>query len=142
MSNPHDRLKIFVVEDSRGILTLLVRAIRSAGARLLGHSDRADEAISALSRRDPDVVIVDLNLRSGSGFSVLRWLQSHTHSILKVVFSNHARYRDFCFEQGADLFFDKSCDGPGLIQLIERLAKLRRNSVERSEFCRLATDSQ
>ena len=127
MSNPHDRLKIFVVEDSRGILTLLVRAIRSAGARLLGHSDRADEAISA---------------RSGSGFSVLRWLQSHTHSILKVVFSNHARYRDFCFEQGADLFFDKSCDGPGLIQLIERLAKLRRNSAERSEFCRLATQSQ
>ena len=140
MSNPRDRLKVFVVEDSRSILKLLVRSIRAAGARQVGHSDRADKAIAALSHREPDVVILDLNLRAGSGFSVLRWLQSNRQagSILKVVFSNHARYRDFCLEQGADLFFDKSSEGSGLLRLIDRLAKLRRTSAKGSELYRLA----
>jgi DNA-binding NarL/FixJ family response regulator len=58
------------------------------------------------------VVLIDISLRSGSGFDVLKVLKEQNLApvAIKVVLTNHPEYRDVCTLLGADEFFDKSME--------------------------------
>ena len=101
-------------------------AVTAAGGIVVGHSEAANDAIENLATVDPDVVIVDIQLSSGTGFDVLEALQTtgDGRSATKIVLTNHAsrEYRDRSFQLGANAFFDKSSETPQLFELIHRLA--------------------
>lgn len=99
-------LRVYVVEDSVIIRNLLFRAIESAGAELVGTSDNADEAIRELSRLDPQLIFLDLKLRSGTGFEVLKALQGggFAREATKVVLTNYTEYREASSQLGANSF--------------------------------------
>src|SRR5438128_1625826 len=105
-------LRVFLVEDSPVIVDLLVRTVDAAGGTMIGRSDSAKEAGAMLALVEPDLIILDIKLRSGTGLDVLRALQAsgHARSAIKMVFSNHAeaQYRELSRQLGADVFFDKS----------------------------------
>src|SRR5437763_17088800 len=104
MDDAATRLRVCVVGDSPVILKRLVADIEEAGAELAGHSDSAPGAIAALASVPTDVVINDIQLRSGPGFDVLRALQDMTsgRSQIKLVLTNHpgSAYRERCFRLG------------------------------------------
>ena len=131
MDNTLAPLRVFVVEDSPIMLELLVRAVQAAGAEVTGHSDSAKEAAAALSLVQTDLIILDIKLRAGNGFDVLRALQAagHTHSAIKIIFTNFAspEYRELSFQLGANAFFDKTSEGSQALEFINRLAARRRN---------------
>src|SRR5438093_4310889 len=130
MDDAATRLRVFVVEDSPIILKRLVAAIEEAGAELAGHSDSAPEAIAALASVPTDVVIIDIQLRSGTGFDVLRALQDTTsgRSTIKIVLTNHpgSAYRERSFQLGATMFYDKSSESRQAIEFVHQLAARRR----------------
>ena len=101
-------------------------AVTAVGGIVVGHSEAANDAIENLATVDPDVVIIDIQLRSGTGFDVLEALQTtgDGRSATKIVLTNHASsaYRDRSFQLGANAFFDKSSETPQLFELIHRLA--------------------
>jgi DNA-binding NarL/FixJ family response regulator len=125
-------LQVYIVEDSQILQKLLTSAITSAGAEVAGCSGEAEEAIADVFALQPDVVVIDISLRSGSGFDVLKALQEHTlvPGAIKVVLSNHANpeYREVCSLLGADRFFDKSAETAQALALIGVMATERRRA--------------
>ena len=124
-------LQVYIVEDSPIIQRLLASAITEAGAEPVGCSADAQTAISDLFALQPDLILIDISLASGSGFDVLKVLQQHrlAPAAIKVVLTNHANaeYRDLSLRLGADRFFDKSSEIPQALALINTLAAERRS---------------
>ena len=123
-------LRVYIVEDSAIILKLLNAAVESAGAELVGISDNAQQAIRDLPRLQPDLLLLDIALRSGTGFDVLKALQAAGNAApaTKIVLTNYATtaYRDNSFRLGATHFFDKSSEGSRAMELISKMAANRQ----------------
>lgn len=126
-------LQVYIVEDSPIIRRLLASTVEAAGAKLIGQTGSADKAIAELSRIHPDLVVIDIGLRTGSGFDVLGALQEHQllSGAIKVVFTNHvsAEFEELSLKLGANRFFDKSSDTSEVLALISALAAESRGSA-------------
>ena len=129
-------LQVYVVEDSPIIRRLLASTIEAAGAELIGYSANALTAIADLGALQPDLILIDISLASGSGFDVLKAL--HEHSLvpeaIKVVLTNHAdaECRNLSLRLGADRFFDKASETAQALALINTLAAERRLAAFRN----------
>lgn len=123
-------LRVYVVEDSPIIRRLLASSIEASGAELLGYSAGAPKAIADLCVLQPDLILIDISLESGSGFDVLRALQERKllPSAVKAVLTNHAgaQYKKLSFRLGAKHFFDKSSETTQALALIDTLAAEKR----------------
>jgi len=127
MSQP---LRVYIVEDSPIIQRALASLVVEAGAKVSGYSGDARTAIADVLALEPDLILIDIRLESGSGFDVLRALQAHGNlapAALKVVLTNYANaeYRTLCTRLGADRFFDKSLEMSEATALIRALASGR-----------------
>jgi DNA-binding NarL/FixJ family response regulator len=135
-------LQVYIVEDSPIIRWLLASTIEAAGAELVGHSADAQTAIADLSVLEPDLILVDIRLKAGSGFEVLKALQERhlLPTAMKAVLSNHANaeYKQLSFRLGADCFFDKSSETSHVLPLIGALVADRQRG---GNLPRLASDS-
>ena len=66
-------LSVLLVEDSRVLAERLRETLLSVpGVQLAGTVDSEADAVAALQRQPVDVVLLDLHLRQGTGFGVLR----------------------------------------------------------------------
>lgn len=113
-------LRIFLVEDSQTIrVTLMDMLTDLAGARLVGFAEQQSDAIAWLSEHPNgwDVAIVDILLKRGSGFSVLRACAGRSSRQHVLVLSNYAtpEVRTQALRLGVDCVFDKSQDVEALI---------------------------
>jgi len=123
----NEPLTIVLIEDS-----LLVRETvgavlgEVAGVKVVGGAADETSAIALLQSQQPDLAIVDLELRAGSGLGVLRVLYGNPERFGRpraVVFSSHdqVQLRERCFALGAERFFDKSTQMDQLLAYV-RLA--------------------
>jgi len=105
-------LQVYLVEDSPFLQGFLASSIAEVGAEVCGRSSKSEEAIEDIFALNPDVVLIDISLRSGSGFDVLKVLKEQNLSpdAIKVVLTNHPEYREVCTLLGTDKFFDKSME--------------------------------
>lgn len=118
---PGAPLRVLLVEDSAVIRESVVELIEANGrARVTYATDSEPAAVGELKVNPYDVVIVDLRLREGSGFGVLRALQEHQPDTLTIVLTNYtsAAIRKRCAELGVKWFFDKSSEFEGIVDLI------------------------
>lgn len=124
-------LQVYVVEDSPIVQRLLASAIKAAGAEMDGCSDDAQAAIADLFALQPDLILIDISLASGSGFDVLKVLQQHSLApeAIKVVLTNHANAecKNLSLQLGADRFFDKASETSKAFALINTLAAEKRS---------------
>lgn len=116
---------MFLVEDLPAVRELIIENLAEiAGLELTGFADTEDGALEWLRAHDCDVVILDLELKSGNGIGVLRALSGAGARPVKIVYSNHisANIRGLARKFGAAYFFDKTLDAPDLRRLLERFA--------------------
>lgn len=129
-------MKILLVEDSR-ILRDRLRSIISAipMASLVAETDNADDARYLLDQHRPEVAVIDLRLRGGSGLALIGHAKAMHSATTLIVLTNlaQAEYRARCIELGAHYFFDKS-KGIGAFALL--LAVLGRPRCEPASPCR------
>ena len=78
--------------------------------KIVGYAADEAGAIEQIYALLPDVVILDLNLRSGSGIAVLKNIKKYYAGIKVMVLTNCTDefYVDACKRANADYFFDKS----------------------------------
>lgn len=110
---PPKELRVFLVEDSPGIRERLDEMLTSIeGALNIGYAVSAGEAIRGILEAHPDAVVLDIGLREGSGFDVLRAVHGAAPDIAIYMLSNYATepYRRLAQRLGATEFFDKSSD--------------------------------
>jgi DNA-binding NarL/FixJ family response regulator len=105
-------MKVFLVEDAPLLRERLIALIASVGATNVGHADGAQEAIERILVASPDAVVLDLHLKEGNGFDVLRAVRSSAPGIAFFVLTNypHDSYRATAERLGARGFFDKSSE--------------------------------
>ena len=109
----HIRKKVFIVDDSPVVRERLIGLLAElACVDIVGQADIAFEAISAIRRVKPDVVVLDISMPGGSGMHVLETVKKEKPSPLVIMLTNfaHDQYRQKCFQLGADYFFDKSSE--------------------------------
>jgi DNA-binding response OmpR family regulator len=66
---------ILVVDDEPEILTLVTKVLEARGHRITAARD-GEDALAAIARDRPDVVVLDLNLPRMDGFEVCRRIKS------------------------------------------------------------------
>jgi DNA-binding NarL/FixJ family response regulator len=104
-------MNVFIVEDS-AVMRENLQAMLSdfGGVRIVGHAVDEAGAIGQIDAALPDVVILDLNLQTGSGINVLKAVKKQHPEIKVIVLTNYTdeQYADACKRAHADYFFDKS----------------------------------
>jgi DNA-binding NarL/FixJ family response regulator len=131
-------LRVYVVEDSALVFERLRESMEEVGAKPIGNADDATGAIAAIDALRPDVVVVDIALREGTGLHVLKEIGElpEEDRPVRVVLTNFSRqwYRDAAKRLGAEYFFDKSCEIPQLIDVLRSMsaAELRVRAPARA----------
>ena len=104
-------MNVFIVEDSEAMRESL-RSMLSEfhDVKIAGYAADEKGAIEQINALLPDVVILDLNLQSGTGVAVLKNVKKHHPEIKVMVLTNcnGELYVDACKRANADYFFDKS----------------------------------
>ena len=106
-------MKAYLVEDSAVIRERLIPMLDAlADVQVIGTAETETDAARWLSANHCELVLIDLLLRQGSGFGVLKRLQGMADAAgaLRVVITNQAtpEVRRRCEELGASAIFDKS----------------------------------
>lgn len=115
-------LKVLLVEDSPRIAGMLRDLLENeSGVRDLHIVPDQQGAIAEARQTAYDLMILDLQLRSGTGFGVLEALGAE-HP-LTIVLTNYSlpEYRRRAKELGAEYFLDKSKDIELLQDIIQQL---------------------
>jgi two-component system, NarL family, response regulator DevR len=104
-------LHVFLVEDSdliRERLCAMLGGLR--GVEVVGYAATAADAIAALPQLKPDVAVLDIKLKAGSGMEVLRAIKHLMPALDVIVLTNYAteEYRKRCLQAGAEYFLDKT----------------------------------
>lgn len=114
-----------IAEDNPALLELLTGILGGIdGISVVGSAASEGEAIALIRTIRPQLAIVDLELRTGTGLKVLSVIQSMSNepgSTRAVVFSNHAHpvVRSRCLALGAEAFFDKSFQMDELLEFVQ-----------------------
>jgi DNA-binding NarL/FixJ family response regulator len=117
-------LKILLVEDS-GVLVERLRELfdQVQGVDVVGAVDSEQEAITSLEEQPVDVVVLDLQLKRGTGFGVLRHLSASGERPAVIVLTNYdlPEYRREATALGAQYFLDKARDYDRLVEVLGEL---------------------
>lgn len=120
-------LSVFLVEDSPVVQTCIEGMLEDIGCRLAGVANGEPEALAGIAATIPDVVVLDLYIDNGSGFSVLKQVKARYPHICVLVLTNlnGQAMVERCREYGADDFFDKTSDFDRLEQALLSRASSR-----------------
>jgi DNA-binding NarL/FixJ family response regulator len=103
-------VRVFLVDDHpivrRGFQLLLGM---EPDLEVCGDADNAPEALAGILRTQPDVVIVDLSLRVGSGLDLIKQLRAQCPKLNILVFTMHAEqlYAERALRAGANGYMTK-----------------------------------
>lgn len=107
-------MRVFVADDSSIFRKMLVASIAELGnVEVVGHAEHALEAIEGIARLNPDIVILDIRLKSGTGIDILHAIKRNmSASPIAIVLTNfpYEQYRKVCINLGADYFFHKATE--------------------------------
>jgi len=120
-------LRVLLVEDSSLLATRLAELIRRLpDVDLIDTVDTEAEALRSVVDSTPDVMILDLHLRTGSGFGVLRSLERGAGRRPKIIILTNfglPEYRREAEAFGIEAFLDKSRDYYRLPSLLSGFAR-------------------
>jgi DNA-binding NarL/FixJ family response regulator len=106
-------LRVLLVEDSKVLTERLTEAIRQIPqVELIGTADTEAAAVASATREAVDVIILDLHLKQGTGFGVMRALATTQLKPRIIVLTNYdlPEYKNAAIALGATHFLDKARD--------------------------------
>jgi len=112
MSNQRG-LSVLLVDDSALLTERLTEWVTSTeGLSLAGVVDTEQAAVNAVALGGVDLILLDLHLRTGTGFGVMRALAKFAPRPVVVVLTNYtlSEFRRVANELGARYFLDKGMD--------------------------------
>ena len=129
MTNRVDTARILVIDDEPAHASLLERLLTKEGYAVDTARD-VDAAIAAIARHNPDVILLDVVLPKGDGFTLCRRLKIDAATRLTpVIMVTALTDRDSRIkgrEAGADDFLTKPVDGEELLARVHSLARVKR----------------
>jgi CheY-like chemotaxis protein len=120
--------RILLVEDSASVRVRLVELLTEPGVmRVTATAESEANALQLIDEQDFEVLVVDVELRPGSGISVVRHARAHWRGEFRptiIVLTNFSlpTVRDRCIAAGADYFLDKMRQFDQVHQIIRHRA--------------------
>jgi DNA-binding NarL/FixJ family response regulator len=117
-------LRVLLVEDSKVLTERLTEAIRQIPeVELIGTTDTEAGAVAAVKREAVDVIILDLHLKQGTGFGVMRALATTQLKPQIIVLTNYdlPEYKNAAIALGATHFLDKARDYGRLPEVLHEI---------------------
>ncbi len=114
--------RVLIVEDDPSIGRLLGALLHFEGYEIEDAKDW-DDAMFAVEQVRPDLAIVDVHLRTGDGFDLLRQIRGHADpdtARTPVLMMSGMDYRYKCKQTGANGFLEKPFDRMALLEAIRR----------------------
>jgi DNA-binding NarL/FixJ family response regulator len=113
--------RVFIVEDHPVLRETLVHIVsREKDLVVCGQAGDADQALKAIGRVKPELVLVDITLPGKSGLELVKRLRRADRKMKLLVVSMHdgALYADKALQAGANGYFRKQGDPAELIRAI------------------------
>ena len=122
--------KILIVDDERDIVKALTIRLKGAGYDVVTAFDGA-QAIFMAYKENPDLILLDIRMPAGDGFSVAEKLKSSPQTLtIPVIFlsgSPEKNAEERAMELGSRFFIKKPYDPEELLDAIRRV--LERDSA-------------
>ena len=118
--------KIFIVDDHPVVRDGLARLIEyKQDLKVCGDADDAAEALKSISKLKPDVVIVDISLKSSDGIELTKSIKAQYHKLPVVVLSIHdeAVYAERALRAGASAYLMKDVVSDNIITAIRAVLR-------------------
>jgi DNA-binding response OmpR family regulator len=122
------RNKILIVEHDRRIAKNLTLQLQNAGQEVIQASDEMSGVVAA-TQHQPDLILMDINLPSGSGLTAAQKIQSVVPKLIPMIFltaGQQPELRQQALTLGAAGFLEKSCDPDILFHTIQDTLSLGR----------------
>src|SRR3981081_216524 len=119
-------LRVLLVEDSKVLTERLTEAIRQIPqVELIGTADTEATAVASAQRDSIDVIILDLHLKQGTGFGVMRALATAQLKPRIIVLTNYdlPEYKNAAIALGATHFLDKARDYGRLPEVLHEICE-------------------
>jgi two-component system OmpR family response regulator len=119
-------VRVLLVEDSKVLTERLTEAIDEiADVHLIGTAETEAAAVALVAREPVDVIILDLHLRQGTGFGVMRALAARQFKPQIIVLTNYdlPEYKYAAFALGATHFLDKVRDSGRLPDVLHEICE-------------------
>jgi len=128
------RKKILIVEDNEDVALGLTVRFAGAGFEVRSVSTATD-GLKAIDLFEPDLVLLDLLVPEGGGFSVLKALRRSPHAggvpVIVMTGLDDKEYRDKIRSLGVSAFLEKPCDHERLMEMTRDLLDLAPRIEER-----------
>lgn len=116
---------VLIVDDNKNYIDRLIDLMVENGASnpVITANDY-NEAIRQIAKKNPAIVLLDMNMPGKSGIEVLRYIKEEGWECKVIMVTNHSNnsYRKLCLEEGADYFLDKSRDFGQIPSLIRKMS--------------------
>jgi DNA-binding NarL/FixJ family response regulator len=119
-------MKVFIVDDSDQIRASIKDMLSDVpGVEIAGEASHVGNLIETIKRVRPHVIILDIRMPGGNGFSVLKEIKKELPSIIVIMFTDYSYdlYRKKSMELGADFFLEKSSDFEQIYTLLNNWTK-------------------
>ena len=123
-STAEKSVKVLLVEDSAVLAEILSEALSELPeVDLVGVVDSETEAFRVITRDRVDLIFLDLQLKQGTGFGILRSLAQMHRAPRSVVLTNHdlPEYHTAAMALGATYFLDKARDFHCLPEIVRAI---------------------
>jgi len=127
-------MRLFIADDSEILRTRLIEMLSELkDIEIIGHAEDSHEAVEAVERLRPNVVILDIRMPKGDGILALETIKRSKHAPVVIMFTNYPypQYRKKCMEAGADYFFSKSTEFEGLMEVLRQMTQNSRKAENR-----------
>lgn len=122
-------MKVFIADDSMLILERLkAMLVDLPEIEIVGKAGDGIEALKAVRKLNPDVVVLDIKMPGIDGINVLKAIKSNNQNIKVIMLTNYPypQYRKKCMELGADYFFKKSTEFENVMEALKQLIQKTR----------------
>ena len=123
--------KILLIEDDKDTVRAMAVRFKAQGYQLTVAND-AISAISTARKEKPDLIVLDLGLPAGDGFTVIQRLKANYDLMLTPIIVVSARdpmmNEQRALEAGAEMFFQKPIDNDEFFGAVQK-ALLKTGSV-------------
>ncbi len=132
LKSPHPT-RILIVDDHPAVReALALRIAREPDLEVCGEAGDLPEALKLAAEAHPDLVVIDMGLKSGSGLELIKRLKSRNDSMRMLVWSmfSESLYADRALRAGAHGYITKD---HATDKIIEAIRRVREGKVYLSE---------
>ncbi len=129
MTEPSAPAKVLIVDDHPLVReALALRISTQPGLAVCGEAETEDDALRLLKQTEPDLMIIDISLRSGHGIELVKLVKSRAPAVKMLVFSGfqESLYAERALRAGALGYLNKQEGNQLLIEAVRAVLQGKR----------------